>query len=345
MGITFMEALKNVFSFHSDPNDPSGNHTIENDSSPDSNEESIKDDEQEEQSSKETKDIRRCEHCGEKMELYRSIDTSFLSIVVFHCPNCNNYRELDYEVPSQRVLKTIDLYNTKNQYMYSFTDSSLAPNVNSFSLYQLWDICGCICYPAYVKIGENEAARMVFIQATDHPEKYEAQRAFIVTSNNMIAEIMLGRSSFVYFISNPYLSKIPHPDYIYVSLPTEINPSISTVMNVRYRITKRDFDEDNYWIEMNFVEDFPFHCFGIEVELKFIHKKSLGELSTMDLIHSIHLREIILGESEIQLSEGFYIQSSRVTKVNLFEIATKVIPQDTRNQVYNDILRFVDAIE
>ena len=76
LGITFMEALKNVFSFHSDPNDPSGNHTVENDSSQDSNEESIKDDEQEEQSSKETKDIRRCEHCGEKMELYRSIDTS-----------------------------------------------------------------------------------------------------------------------------------------------------------------------------------------------------------------------------------------------------------------------------
>lgn len=291
---------------------------------------------------------RLCPKCGKHMELYKDMSTDLINMVVYYCDDCKIYHEFDYELPSERLIKDSTIYDGYARTNTSYIEATIRQsNPAVFSLNHLWEICGIVCYPAIIKTNPNvDACDLVFIKATDDifHDKIEG---FLLTQSNMIANVSLSRNSSISFITNPYLARAPHIDFTYMATPTQENSSIACISSVRFRYKKSALGDGNSNTtvnELTFIEDFAFHDYGLEVYVKFISSSDNSDRALLDVIHSIDLRHIIINSNEIHLEDGYSIQVSHVSKINLYSMNSNVIDEDIRRRFYKDICEFVEYI-
>ena len=315
--ITIGQALKRIFSFM------------------------FKSEEEPEQSKLETSDeFVHCPKCNSEMAIIHQLPADFLSVLIYKCPKCGTLQEFQYNNANGKLMKEITIYDRYTHTSSAYMEVIDELNYNEFALDRLWEVCGSLCYPMLVKTEFSDNVDLVFIRVEDDLSRNTVD-AFLVTDTNMIGKVQVRKSSdFSYFL-NPYLHKLPHSTFVYASTPIEKNPNISYVSPIRYRHKISEGSESNSIHELYIVEDFPIQSYGLELFVKFYTTRE-DDIPIKELLSHVDAKSIIYG-SEINTHDGFYIQNSRLSKINMYSL-TANISLDERKHFYDSIIKFFDLV-
>ena len=318
--ITFKQALKRIFSFlFKEDADP------KNDQPDTSGEEKGK--------------IVTCSRCNEKMAVQNNLSGIFIRTTIYKCEKCGMIKEYQYNLETNELMKEINIYDKFTHSSSSYMEVVNMLSYNEYAIDRLWEVCGCICYPVLMKTEFSDNVDLVFIRVEDDLSRNVIE-AFLIDTN-MVGKVQVRKSDdFSYFMC-PYLNKLPHSSFIYASTPIERNPNIAYVAPIRYRHRISSNSQNSYVHELYIIEDFPIQSFGIEIFVKFCTFDDT-EIPIKELIGRIDLKNIIMG-NDINMSEGYYIQNSRMSKINIYSMSSNKFTEEERRHFYKSIKEFFDV--
>ena len=296
----------------------------------------------EEIESKDDKEI-GCPSCENHMMLYREFSNDFVDVFLYKCNNCGGYREYIYDVASGDLMKEVKIYKSFTNDCSGFTEALSDCSYNGFALDRLWLICGVLCYPVLCKSATSDSIDLVFVSVDDDVFHNKIE-GFILTDNNIIGRISYAGTNALSIMTNPYIAKLPHKDFLYVSVPTIRSESIETVEPIRFRHKIKSCNNGASTVhELTIIEDFGLECFGIEIYIKFLTYTSDDETDIRKIIKAIDLESLILG-GETHIDDDYYIQTSRLSKINLYSLTTSKITKELRIKFYKDIKRQFELV-
>ena len=278
-----------------------------------------------------------CNRCGNILHKIRESSTDFKHIDIYKCNNCNSISEFQSNLYNELERET-HIYNPSvSDQSFVIETSDLVP-INHFSINQLWVICNKLCYPVLIRSEITNGAGILFVEC-GNDINYNHAEGFIVSSTNIIGEVRIIRESELSYIFNPYLARLPHIDYMYISYPTQANHAIEYTSGIRFR--HKISGTDPLFHELSIMKDVPMECYGLEVEVHFV--SPVEDTNLLDLIYKIGLDHIMLGEP-VQTLQGYSIQFSRLMKYTLGSVSYDNIDIKIRESFYKDIIKVFSDI-
>jgi hypothetical protein len=263
-----------------------------------------------------------------------------MRVEIYKCDNCGVMNEVQYD-SSDELVKEVIIYKTVENNS-AFTDMLTLSNYQGFSMDKLWEICGDLCYPILMQTEFSTGVDLYFVPVGNDLSQNSIQ-GYLVTPSNVLTRVCIRKSRDITYFTNPYLFKLPHNTFLYATHHVPGNTNIMTVNNIRYRqkiVTKNGLTV----YELYIIQDFPVPCYGIEVFVKFCTLDKT-EYSIYELMQFICMDKIILGETNIETGNGFYIQSARLSKVTLYTLGSKSVSMLDRKNFYNSVMTFFELIK
>ena len=283
-----------------------------------------------------------CPKCDSPMAIIHQLPADFLSMLIYKCPKCGTVKEFQYNNENGKLMKEVTIYDRFTHSSSAYMEILDELTYNEFAIDRLWEVCGNLCYPMLIKTEFSNNVDLVFIQVEEDLSRNTID-AFLVTETNMIGKVQVRKTDdFSYFL-NPYLHKLPHSTFIYASTPVEKNTNISYVSPIRYRHKISNGLESNSIHELYIIEDFPVQSYGIELFVKFYSTRDTDEIPIKELLQHVDAKNIIYG-TEINTHDGFYIQNSRLSKINMYSLTVN-ISKEERMHFYDSITKFFELVE
>lgn len=322
--ISFFDALKHTFSFIFLSN---GNKPTDDDILDDADNNDIE-----------------CPRCKGVMVVVNQLIGEFLTMIIYRCPICGLTKEIQFNQETGEIMKDVTLYDRFAHSSSTYMEILNECKYNEFALDRLWEIGGVPCYPILLKTHLSDDIDLVFIKLNDDLNN-NSVNGFILTDNGMIGQVKINKSDGYSYFLNPYLYKIPHTTFNYVSSPTPINNNVFTISPIRYRF-KTSHLKNSYLYEFSIIEDFPVQSYGIEVFVKFAAFDNFSQTPISKVIQMIDLKHIICcPETNPDPGSEIYIQEMRTSKINLFSTTSRNISKDLREHFYSSIVKFFKLIE
>ena len=321
MGITFGEAMRNIFSFIIGTRDANS-------------------------ATKLLSQNVVCKKCGSPMHLLNKLKTDFIILEIYTCPECSSITEFQYESESNELIRESYVYDNKISSRSSIiTESEGYIKYENFSLDKLWVVCGHLCYPALIKSEFTDKSSLIFVKC-ENEIALNCVDGFIINAQNVVGEIRIFSDQNISHFYNPYLSRLPHKDFHYMSYPTPRCSALEAVDSIRFDHVETGHN-GVYMHKLTIIKDMPLRASGIEVYIKFY---SFGEKlhrsnKIMKYIKGIKLRDIIMGKTSFETTEEYSIQSFNVNKHTISSVNRIDISMEERLDFYNDIVKFFEVYD
>ena len=283
-----------------------------------------------------------CPKCNSEMQPIRQYDSDFILVFAYRCPKCNTISELTYENKTNKLLKEFHSYDKFENSSSSFIETVDHLNYNQYALDRLWLVMGLICYPVLVKSEFTSTVSLVFVRC-DNDVMHDNVEGFIVTDGGVIGFVRILRNQRLSFFCNPYLARLPHSDYSYISYPSEKNASLEYLSSIRFR---HRIDDKNGLThhELTIIKDFALQCYGMEFYIRFTTVESDKDERVCNILRDLDFQNILFGKNEISPKEGYSIQTYRLTVLNGWVMCSENISLDLKNRFYLDVKRFFDKL-
>jgi hypothetical protein len=206
-------------------------------------------------------------------------------------------------------------------------------------------VCGHLCYPALIKSEFTNETSLIFVKCENNLGLNSVD-GFIINAQNVVGEIRVFNDQNISHFYNPYLSHLPHKDFLYMSYPTPRCDALEAVENIRFNHTK-DGHNGVYMHKLNIIKDMPLRAIGLEVYVKFYSfgEKFVSNGKMMKFVKGINLKAIILGETDFEVNGEYSIQSMYMNKHTVSSVNRIDITQEEREQFYADIVKFFETYD
>ena len=331
MGITFGEAIKNVFSFII------GNYN--NNEHSESNTSHMPDE-------LPLPGTVHCKKCDTVMRRVHQLKTDFIILNIFECPECQSISEFQYNSETKEMARESYIYDNKITKRSSIiSEAEGFVKYENFSLDKLWVVCGHLCYPALIKSEFTNGASLIFVKC-DKTIGLNCVDGYMINAQNVVGEIRMFNDQNISHFYNPYLANLPHKNFNYMSYSTPRCDALERVDNIRFEHTEEGHD-GVYMHKLTIIKDLAMKTCGFEVYVRFytfgdkFHKHT--KISTF--LKGIRLEDIIMGNENIEVSEEYSIQSHYLNKHTLSSVNRIDISKDERRELYNDIIKFFNTYD
>jgi hypothetical protein len=163
----------------------------------------------------------------------------------------------------------------------------------------------------------------------------------MINEQNVVGEIRMFNDQDISHFYNPYLANLPHKEFSYMSYPTPRCDALEMVENIRFNHEEEGHD-GVYMHKLTIVKDMAMRTCGLEVYVRFytfgdkFHKNP----KILTYIKGIRLKELIMGDENIEVMKEFSIQSHYLNKHTISSVNRIDISKEEREDFYNDIVKF-----
>lgn len=279
-----------------------------------------------------------CGKCGSKLQLLNVARNDFINFYIYTCHKCDVIIEYHFS-KENKLLKVVYLFDTfkPNEVIESENEGLIS--YEKFSLGRLWTICGNLCYPALIKTDfpdESKTTRIFLKVNNPNPEKLEG---YMISDQHVVGEIQLTNLQVKSLYYNPYLARLPKPDYLYLAIPTTYCTSVESVLEIRFRYETTDISNEIIIHKLNIIKDNIHQCSGFEIYIKFITHGCPKEKKISTVLKKIDFRSILL-EEDIHTAKGYGIQVYHLTHHTLSAITRNEVDFESRNGLYESVIEF-----
>ena len=282
-----------------------------------------------------------CRKCETIMRPMNKLRTDFIMMEIYECPNCKTISEYQRNTETKEVVRESHVYDNRIDTRSSIiAETEGYIKYENFTLDKLWVVCGNLCYPALIRSEFTNSTSLIFVKCGSDLGLNSVD-GFIINAQNVVGEIRVFNDQNISHFYNPYLARLPHKDFKYISYPTTRCDALEAVDNIRFDHTKEGHN-GVYLHKLAVLKDMPLRAVGLEVYVKFytFGEKFEKPIKMMKLINGINLKDIVMGKSHIIIDEEYSIQSMYVNKHTISSINKIDISTGERAEFYKDIIKF-----
>ena len=284
-----------------------------------------------------------CTRCGAKMNAINIARNDFIDFYIYACPKCKMTAE--YQFSKDNTLnKLVYIFNPMRTTEAIYSENLGFVSYGDFSLARLWSVCGELCYPALIKSGflEDTTSTKMFVKVNaPNPKVIEG---YVINEQNIIGEIKIDKDEVHSIFFNPYIARLPKPDFLYLSIPTTFCKNLESVMEIRFSYDNQEISTGIYSHQLNIIRDVINQCCGFEIYIRFITHGCDIEKSMTTLIEKVDLKHLLLDE-DINAEEGYSIQAFHLIRHTLSATARTTIRPDERISLYDEVFEFFNIFD
>jgi transcription elongation factor Elf1 len=284
-----------------------------------------------------TKNEPTCPKCNQHMKIIHISTNDFINMSIYSCPDCHTISEYQFDKNDQLV-KEINIYNPIVVDEVIHAERLGYVKIENFSLGKLWSVCGELCYPANIKADfpETNTAAKIFIKVKSHGDAIEG---YAISNQFLIGEIKLSEKQVHSMFFNPYLSKLPKPEFSYVGIPSANCDMLEAVFPIRFNHDIQVVDDQTSIHRLSIIQDKIIQCNGLELYIRYLAHGVPSEESSIHIFEHIGLKSIIMN-NDVETSEGYAIQLHTLTRHTLSAKTRSNISDNERKSFYDAIIEF-----
>ena len=284
-----------------------------------------------------------CPKCNHIMGSINVASTDFIILHIYECPECGTISEYQFDNETNELIKDIHVYDKRVANVGNFSETLGLISYENFSLDRLWSVCGHLCFPVLVKSEFSDRSSLIFVKV-GHSLAHNTIDGYSINSNDIIGHVHMTTEHNISHFCNPYLANLPHHKFNYISVPTARCEQLEIVYGIRF-LYKKEGHDGGYARKLVIVKDLPLRCMGLELYIKFYTNGISENILMMDLIKGLHVKEIVMGASNIEVENGYSIQKTNLVKITLSATGRENISTELREEFYRDIVVFFSQFD